>query len=497
MIPLTPRKTANTIVAILASVLCAWAVYKAFQLPMGHDESLSFAIFNWYPGLAKTANDHWVVTASMRIGSHFFGASEFVLRLVSVFSYCGFVFVSAFLARRFRLPAIGLLFWLTLNSAPLILGYSVLARGYSFSVSFSLFGFFLVCKAIDSGYRGRMFFLSVAALCFSLSALSILSFIYLIPSALAITFLVAFSLEERARSFSVGARLVVLPCCLFIAVLVVDLIRARELQSLGELYFGSDQGIVFGTLKSLVTYRGVDGWLSNCFAILLGVVGIASVLSAGRFIFDFLMRRPVITFTDATSLFLGITFLSTISVPLFSHSLYPVERVATYLILPIALYSFEVLDRFGVFLSSRGHRYWSQGFIFLVVMASVGVCVLTFHGEASAIASSRKDNPSKAIVSLVGKDIAARPDGRTFSLGSFWGLEPSLNYYRVTTNQSRLEHVTREEYGQQLFDYIYDSQASFAPSGSPEFLEEYEQIANGPDDGLPQGAAIYRLIIAR
>lgn len=464
---------------------------------MGHDESLSFAILNWYPGLAKTANDHWVVTASMRIGSHFFGASEFVLRLVSVFSYCGFVFVSAFLARRFRLPAIGLLFWLTLNSVPLILGYSVLARGYSFSVSFSLFGFFLVCKAIDSGYRGRMFFLGVGALCFSLSALSILSFIYLIPSALAIIFLVAFSLEERTRSFSVGARLVVLPCCLFIAVLVVDLIRARELQSLGELYFGSDQGIVFGTLKSLVSYQGVDGWLSSCFAVVLGVVGIASVLSCGRVIFDFCMRRPAITCTDASSLFLGITFLSTILVPLFSHSLYPIERVATYLILPLALYFFEVLDRFGVVLSSRGHRYWINGFCFIIVMASVGICVATYHGEAGAIASSRRDNPSEMIVSIVGEDIATRPGEGTYSLGSFWGLEPSLNYYRVTTKQRRLEHVTRQRYGQQLFDYIYDRQASFAPSDSADFLQEYEQIADGPDDGLPQGGAIYRLIIAR
>ena len=497
MIPLTPRKTANTIVAILASVLCAWAVYKAFQLPMGHDESLSFAIFNWYPGLAKTANDHWVVTASMRIGSHFFGASEFVLRLVSVFSYCGFVFVSAFLARRFRLPAIGLLFWLTLNSAPLILGYSVLARGYSFSVSFSLFGFFLVCKAIDSGYRGRMFFLGVAALCFSLSALSILSFIYLIPSVLIVTLLVAFSLDERAQSLSTGARLVVLPCSLFIAVLIFDLIRARELKSLGELYFGSEKGIVFGTLQSLVDYQGIDGGLLSFLAVLLGVVGIASVLSGGRVIFNFCKRRAVFACSDAPSLFLGITFLSTIFVPLLSHSLYPIGRVAAYLILPITLYSFEVFDRFGVFLLSRGNRYWINSFYFLIVVASVGVCVVTFHGEAGAIASSRNGNPSKVIVSLVGKDIATIPGGSTFSLGSFWGLEPSLNYYRVTTNQVRLEHVTRKEYGQQLFDYIYDSQASFAPSDSPEFLEKYEQIAKGPDDGLPQGGAIYRLIITR
>ena len=495
MTALTLKKTANTIVAILSSVLCAWAIYKAFQLPMGHDESLSFAIFNWYPGLAKTANDHWVVTASMRIGSRFFGASEFVLRLVSVFSYSGFVYASAFLARRFKLPAIGLLFWLTLNSAPLILCYSVLARGYSFSVSFSLFGIFLIYKAIDFGYRGRMLFLGVAAICFSLSALSILSFIYLIPSALVVILLVAFSLDKRAQSFSSRARLVLLPCSLFIVVLVVDLIRAKELQSLGELYFGSDQGIFLGTLKSLVNYQGVDSRLSSCFAVLLGVVCIASVLSGGRLIFDFCKNRAAIACADVPSLFLGTAFISTSLVPLFSHSLYPIERVATYLILPITLYAFEVLDRFGLFLSSRGQRYWNQGFFFLIVMASVAVCVVTFHGEASAIASSRKDNPSKVIVSLVGKDISARPGERTFSLGSFWGLEPSLNYYRVTTNQSRLEHVTRKEYGRQRFDYIYDSQASFAPSGSPEFLGEYEQIANGPGDGLPQGGAIYRLII--
>ena len=196
-------------------------------------------------------------------------------------------------------------------------------------------------------------------------------------------------------------------------------------------------------------------------------------------------------------MFLGITFLSTILVPVLSHSLYPIERVATYLILPITLYSFEVLDRFGVFLSSRGHRYWINGFCFITVMASVGVCVATYHGEAIAIASSRKDNPSKVIVSIVGEDISTRPGEGTYSLGSFWGLEPSLNYYRVTTKQRRLEHVTRQKYGQRLFDYIYDSQASFAPSDSPEFLEKYEQIAKGPDDGLPQGGAIYRLIITR
>lgn len=460
---------------------------------MEHDESLSFAIFNWYPGLSQTANNHFVVTAYMRIVSQVFGASEFTLRSLSVASYCGFVLASGLLARRFACRATGILFWLTLNSSALILGYSILARGYSFSVSFSLFGVCLLCRTTDVGRSHKGLTLCLAALCFSLASLSILSFVYLIPSALTIIALISFSATDvdgkRIQRFD----LMIAPLCFFSAVLIVNLARARELQSLGELYYGSEDGIVFGTFKSLVESQGIQGATSTVFVILLALVSLSSLFSCANTVRRFFSEDIRISFHQVASLFLGITVVSTVLVPLFSGSLYPVGRVAIYMILPLTMYSFVIFDRL---FSLNFFKYRKSAALSVasgLMLTSLIVVTPVYRDQLSSIHLAQQNNPSKAIVNALAKDINKRPGDHNFTLGAFWGLEPSLNFYRITRHAKRLDHVNRKTYGQEKFDYIYDRNHDFVPTGSSGFLLEYEQIAAGPSDDLPIDGAIYRL----
>lgn len=492
---LTIKKDFNLLIFVSSWALCFWAICKAFQLPMGHDESLSYAIFNWYPGLAKTANNHFVVTAYMRFAAKVFGANEFVLRSVSVFSYSGFVFASALLAKRFAFSLTGVSFWLMLNSSALVLNYSVLARGYSFSTAFSLFGFYLLCKSLDVGSRARGLLLAAAALCFSLASLSILSFVYLIPSVIVIIFIIAFTASDwGGRPASSAFTLVVLPCCFFSATLIINLIKARELKSLGELYFGTDQGVVFGTFKSLLDSQGLDAAFSTTFAVLLGFISLASVVSSGRIVLHRCRRRVRITPRELSSLFLGITVVSTTLVSLVSGSLYPVGRVAMYLILPVTLYSFFVFDRLAEIIRCKYGNGFANYLLSVLLLCSVVVASIGASREIDSITLARESNPSKEVVSFLVRDIGKLPGEQVFSLGAFWGLEPSLNFYRVTGGVDRLQHVSRKKYGQEKFDYIYDRGSDFAPLSSEEFQRNYEPIAKGPSEGLPLDGAIYRLI---
>src|SRR4030088_2311217 len=83
--PTGPRARSLWIaVGACAVALVCTSAYRAAVLPMSHDESVSYAIFNGEGYWASTANNHLLNTYLMRLCARVFGSSEFPLRLPNV-----------------------------------------------------------------------------------------------------------------------------------------------------------------------------------------------------------------------------------------------------------------------------------------------------------------------------------------------------------------------------------------------------------------------------
>ena len=464
------------VVLVLASVgLLASSIYRAATFPFTHDESLSFAIFNWDPRWWGTANNHLLNTFLMQCFSASFGNSELVLRLPNLLAHGIYLICVLLLLRRLEHPLLRIAGFVLLNLNPFLLDFFFLARGYGLALAFLILSLYLLTRAYEEKQQQgfpRYLYLAVAA--GALAVLANFAFLnYYLPLLLASAWLLLsdaslrrFSrghLSQAVALFSAGG--------FFLALVLYKIIR---LQRSGQLYFGGHEGFVSDTVGSLVRCSLYSGSSTATTETVLSTI--LSCLFAGLLLLSLslcFLRREV----PLCTLF-SLILASAVTLPILQHhlvsALFPIERAALYY---LPLYAVTLLFAFDS-LGRLSRHHWQKLMILLLPVAMAAVLTwhfflcFTLHG--CYWASGRHD---PEVLELVNQDRELTFPGRTVRIGNSWLMEPSLNFYRITRHYTWLAPVTRAPISGADDDYIYTFEGEVKDAA----IGRFTRLASYPD----------------
>ena len=456
----TPRLTRSIrrftwVLLLFCSVgLLASSVYRAATFPFTHDESLSFAIFNWEPAVGAAANNHLLNTWLMQWCSMLFGNWELSLRLPNVLAHMIYLMCTLVFLKRLQHPVLQIAGFVMLNLNPFLLDFFFLARGYGLALAFLMVSLYLLVRSFEEkrsqGFKTYLY-LSVSA--GSLAVLANFAFLnYYLPLLLASAWLLLtdVSLRRFSRSCLPAAIALFSASGIFLAVILA---KVFKLQRRGRLHFGGHVGFISDTVHSLV--RGSLYSISYAHAtdqaisaLLIGVF--VGLLLLGLYLCCWRQEVPLF------GLFLLILALAA-ALPLLQHyllhTLFPMERAALYY---LPLYAVVLLSAFHVLTGLLSHR-WTK--MVVLVLPAVIATALSWHFYRSFNTQTcytwGYDAHNDVILEIINRDRERHFPGRTVSLSNSWAMEPSLNFYRITRHYTWLAPVTREPISSDDTDYIY------------------------------------------
>ena len=480
---LNSDKKSKLAIAVLAVALAVTAVAKASLAPMGHDESMSFGIYNWSPYIGTTANNHPINTASMMASSIMLPESELGLRTGSIASYFILVFYTWRISALFRRRLIGLSFWLAVNGNYIVLKYAGLARGYSFALALSTAGLYYLARASVKRHDINLRDITAGALLCCLSVFSILSYACLLPclvwneavNALKLKSIPATGMNLVKQSIAASARISAIGITGWWAWL-----KGTNLQKGGELYYGSDT--IPETLSSLLT-EGDTYSHAICaattivtgFFVLIGIRETAKTLRQRS-------HRP--SLLSLSCIYTTLAVAGATIPPLTVGTLYPIGRTASFLIPLLYLSLFALLDEHGSRLSYMRLAPWIKSTLGMILISVLAGAL--WKTTAGTYTKSMK-NPCREVAKTILKDSERLS---RFSVGANWNWEPCLSFYRNTFPIDRLEEVQRSNAGSREYTYLLDVNGDFL--GKNESSRDYYKDIELPSAARALGARLYR-----
>ena len=431
------------------------SIYRAVTYPFTHDESLSFAIFNWGPHWANTANNHLLNTLLMQLCSFLFGNSELSLRLPNIIAHAIYLICTMLFISRFQSSLLQLVGFIAFNFNPFILDFFFFARGYGLALAFLLSSVYLLEKAHTQKMRhdefDKMLFLSTLSGMFSVfSNFAFLNF-YL-PLLLASAVLLFYNETTQRLNFRWNWTMTILSAANGLFLIKIALILF-QLRAQSELYFGGKTGFLADTVTSLIkasfysmSYSGIVK--KNISFLLLATFGMLIFLSFYLIVF----KKEVPFFVLALTILIAAAILPILQNFLLGV-LYPVTRAALYY---LPLYVVTMISAFDL-LIQRTDSLWKKNVvltIFTVIAMIVGWHFYnTFELNTSFFWSYDKHN--KEIISIIEQNRMIYFPNEIINLGVTWQMEPSLNFYRFTRGDTWLAPITRKPIENEQWHYIY------------------------------------------
>ncbi|HOB52586.1 MAG TPA: hypothetical protein PK176_09550 [Acidobacteriota bacterium] len=459
-----------------AVALLATSAYRAATFPFTHDESLSFAIFNWDPGQGATANNHLLNTLLMQGCAQVFGHSEFALRLPNLLAHVLYLVGTLALLRRCRSMNLRLAGFVILNLNLLALDFFCLARGYGLALAFQMTSLLLLARACERR-RQPAFRTDVvlAVLAGSLAVLANFAFLnYHLPLLLASAWLLLTdaSLRRFQREGLPAAVALLGASGVFVGAV---LFRMLQLQRLGELYFGGNTGFVPDTVIGLVrsaryAYTASPAIETTAAAMIIGTVVALALLGA----YPCFRRRKVPLFALPAALLTAAVLLPVLQHLVF-QTLYPKERTALFYLPLFATALIAAVD----WLTRRPDRRWpgALGLALIAGFAAVLGWQFARSFDPHTCYTWRYDAHNDAVLRRIDQDRRIHRPDRIVRLGINWMMEPSLNFYRVTRGYDWLAPVTRTGIDSGDYDYIY----AFAPEVRAGDRDRHTWLAAFPD----------------
>ncbi|MCC7501019.1 MAG: hypothetical protein IT229_00725 [Flavobacteriales bacterium] len=324
---------------LLAALAFAYVAMRAYLVPLTHYEARTFFVYTlsgrFLPFLSHwDAGNHLLCTALGWLSYEAFGMAPWSLRLFSVLSfllYAWYVWRWGLLLHR---SVVRGSFWAALLFAPVLIEFFSMYRGYGMATAFLLMALYHTTALIRDGGRNHLI---AALLAWLLAALSMLSLMILWCAALGVIALDMVINSRSARARITGS---VLWLTLGILPLVGVSLYARELKDQGLLYFGTEDGLYRGTLRSLtVEFFGTDAaWLMVPVALIMLMTFSAICWSLFRSTTDRWRSTAVVL----TALFL-VELLGRLVLGEGFGVLYPTGRTALHwLPLAVLLFAFAV-----------------------------------------------------------------------------------------------------------------------------------------------------------
>ncbi|HEY7335804.1 MAG TPA: hypothetical protein VH639_13035 [Bryobacteraceae bacterium] len=418
-----PRLSPDRAFAIsFAFARTAFCAYRAATQSFTSDEAFSYNEFisgDWsrlYDSFS--ANNHllYSILAKLSIGA--FGASEFALRLPSVLSGFFFVLGVYYLLREAGCSrAVTWMAMIGLSLHPLLLDFSVAARGYGLSMALFVWAIYFLLRGRDI-FAGALAGLAISA---NLTLLYPAVGLILCPLLLRKD-----GFENRIQGF---LRLTFTLLAVFGAVYYESLSQA----TLTNFYVGTTtiRDSVLNLIVSSIfdrVWRGIFGSFDAAhmieFAALPAIMLFACVKS--------LPYPRNIKLAPLTILLVALTEL--IAAHYILGLRYPIDRLGLYLIVLFAL-------AWAVALSSTGNP-WIRG----VNGAIAGLIVLQFATQLQArwFQVWEYDDATKQMALRIENETRDKPPD-SVKIGATWWQQPALEFYRKVYRIAALQPVKRYE----------------------------------------------------
>jgi hypothetical protein len=293
-----------------ALVLFLWIyiIWRAYTVPITHDEAYSFLMVktNYINAMVGTANNHWLNSLGMKIGS-LFSDHPFALRLFSMIAWLLYGYSAIGISDRInnKIAGFTLLAALTLN--PFLLDFFSLARGYGLACAFALASIWKLIGLVEKKDWDPDRWVSVVMLA-SLSVLSNYTSLYFFLSLTAV-YVGALLLNKQWQLFRmlfksrwiwivVGTNVIAIANLLFIKLYT------------GDLEYGGPGGFVDSLFGSLVKGSFYFLWneqLATIFTFCIAGLVLISLLTA---LIHYIRSATLTPFVFISVCLLGILLLN-------------------------------------------------------------------------------------------------------------------------------------------------------------------------------------------
>jgi len=435
------------------TAVCAW---RAAHQSITIDEATTFRFYVKAPWSSLYAhflpNNHVLYSLLARLSVALFGTSEAALRLPSVIA--GFFFIAGVFAALEIAVSRPFLRWIAIAAVslqPLLLDFSVAARGYGLGLTLLVWAVFF-CMRRRYAITAVMLALAVAAqLSMAIPALA------LIAGAA----LFARHLRPTAEALLVAGAAVVLAC-----VIPLQTVAARD--------FNVGYPTLRESLYSLVFPSTTDrqGLFVNAHTPAVAVEMIVVVLIGCAIAFETLRqlaRKPGTRLLAPIALLISAAAL--VAARHLAHFNYPADRTGIFLILLFALAWPIAADR----MESRRYRllHAALGCLFIIQFAA--------QFELRYFRLWKFDMDTRRVALLLRDECAGKPAG-SVRASVVWISRHSLDYYRQTLPIPALrpiEHVDPPPL--RGYDFYVLNPAGTEPRPDP---EHFRIIFSGAESGI-------------
>ena len=236
-----------------AVVVFVYILLRALLVPIIHDEARTFQVFvatgDFLPfHAAWDAGNHVLATALAQVSYALFGPGLLSLRMWSVLAFVLYARYTWLLGGGITSSMVRWCTWSALLCTPFLLDFFSLFRGYGLAMAFLLMSVHHAARFVELGTTRQ---LAVALFAFALAAFGSLSLLLmwcaLVALSLLLTGIRKATSRERVLQFVTTVLLGALP-------LAYAALFSIGLSEHGALYFGSEDGLFQGTLRSLAYY---------------------------------------------------------------------------------------------------------------------------------------------------------------------------------------------------------------------------------------------------
>ena len=335
-------KWENGLAFLITMAVFVVVAFRAYNVSITHDEVLTFFKFVqtgkvWPAEGLWDANNHFLNTWLSRLSFLTFGSSELALRLPSLLGALIFILYAWRWAAEAHSAMIRWALYIGLISCSFLAEFFALSRGYGLSIALMTAGLFHLTKWSSAQNIGQLL-IGLALL--SLAAFANLSLLMLLPItilwAVAVTWLGA-NRKQRIMEWATLVLFGVLP-------LTGLAMISMKLRSEGLLYYGTDDGFVDGTLRSLgmcliAPWHGDIGFYLLCALLLFNLAMWSVVLWLNRN-----GVKELVRIMHLPGLVLGSIAASVVMHHLMGVK-YPLDRAALFLVPLLMLALAQGLNR--------------------------------------------------------------------------------------------------------------------------------------------------------
>jgi hypothetical protein len=443
-----PERIAVLLFAAARTILCG---YRAATQSITVDEATTYLNYvreQWANVWTNyDPNNHILYSILAQLSVRAFHISEFSLRLPSVLA--GFFFVIGIhrvLEATVDSRAIRWITLMAVSVAPLMLDFSVAARGYGLGVT-------LLVWAIYFSVQGRDLWAGVFA---GLSMSATLNVAFSVVGLAACPLVLG---TGRFRARLRRSNSVAEPAAVILLAICYPALRQAGISS---FYVGLPtirRALYDFVSQTVRAVPGHGGWLGSGFAIraiehffLPAVALFVMAVSVRVFLRDQRSRRSLL---PALALFLALGAIA--ASHLFLGLNYPVDRLCLHLFVLLALA--------WAIAASQVQNPRIRAVNGLVAMALIAQFLTQFHTRYFTMWVF--ETPMKQMARRIGEEVRGKPPG-SVSVSVEWFHTPALEFYRNVYHLAALKPVERHDTMQfRGFDYyVFDGDVS----GTPEAL---------------------------